>query len=151
MSATFNNNLLKLLFQNIALPGLGDANGVQPSLVAGNVYIRLCTDAVAVDDTTLGPECLYTGYVTGGIAVERADTAFSVANEQAKNIAQLDFGECTALPETVRYAEVWMDNVSTGIAERIRWCQLPSDIVLQVGSVPQIPVDNLIFTVGVIN
>ena len=151
MSATFNNNLLKLLFQNIALPGLGDANGVLPSLVAGNVYIRLCTSAVAVDETTLGTECAYTGYVTGGIAVERADTAFSVANEMAKNIAELDFGECTALPETVRYAEVWINNTETGIAYRIRWCQLPSDIALQVGSVPRIPIDNLIFTVGVIS
>ena len=45
MSATnaFETDLLKLIFQNVALANVGDASGLQPSSTAGSLYISLHT------------------------------------------------------------------------------------------------------------
>lgn len=145
-SDNLRTDLLKLLFQNIALAGIGDANGLQPSAAAGNVYIRLCTDAVVVNNSTLGAECTYTGYVAKGIAVARSSAAWSVTANVAKNIAQLLFGACTAGSENIKYVEVWKNNTGSTLADRISFCEI-APFAVSAGKTPKIDAEALTVTV----
>jgi len=118
-SDTFENEFLKLLFQNVAIAGIGDASGLQPSAAAGNLYLRLCTDATVADDATVGTEASYTGYVAKGVAVARSNAAWDVVTNSATNLADILFGDCTAVPQNIKYVEVWRNNTSALLASRI--------------------------------
>ena len=69
---TFENQFLLLMFNNTTIANVGDGTGIEGSTVPGSFYVRLYTSAIAVDDSTLGTECAYTGYVQYGIAVARS-------------------------------------------------------------------------------
>lgn len=58
---------LKLLFQNLAAAGIGDASGLQPSAVAGSLYVSLYTAS---------GECAYTSYAR--VAVARSAGGWTV-------------------------------------------------------------------------
>jgi len=144
-SNTMRTDLLKLLFQNVALAGLGDTSGLQPSGAAGNVYIRLCTDATVADAATVGAECAYTGYVAKGIAVARSSGAFSVATNAAKNIAEILFGACTAGTENIKYVEAWKNNTGGTLADRISFCEI-TPFAVSSGKHPKIAAEACTFT-----
>ena len=52
-SNSFENQILLHIFNNTAITDIGDALGLPASATAGNLYIRLYTDAVVVDDSTI--------------------------------------------------------------------------------------------------
>ena len=145
-SSTFANLLLKHLFQNAALPGVGDAAGLQSSDAAGSFYIRLCTDAVVPDKDTIGAECAYTGYAAKGIASARTDVVFSDTGNVIKNASELLFGACTAGEENARYVELWMNNTGSTEAHRIAFKQLNADISITPGVQPKFAAEALTFT-----
>jgi len=144
-SDTFENEFMKLLFQNVAIAGIGDAAGLQPSAVAGSLYLRLCTDATVANDATVGTECAYTGYVAKGIAVARTSGAWSVTANVIKNVAELLFGACTATPETVKYVEVWRNNTGAGLADRIAWREI-TPLAVDAGDQPKFAAEVVVFT-----
>ena len=84
-SSAFENSLLLLLFNNTAIANIGDASGVPAAATAGNLYIRLYTSAITVDDDTIGTECAYTGYIPFGVAVPRSGAGFTVSANNASN------------------------------------------------------------------
>lgn len=145
-SNTFENEILKLLFQNVAIANIGDASGLQPSATAGNLYIRLCTDAVVASDSQIGTECAYTGYVAGGVAVERSASGWSVSGSEVKNAAEVEFGACTAGSENVRYVEIWRNNTGSLEADRIAWTQLTSDVAVIIGITPKFTAESITVT-----
>lgn len=136
-SNTFENKILLHILQNAAIAGIGDTNGVLASATAGNVYVRLCTSATVCDDATVGTQCAYTGYVTGGVAVPRSSAGWTVSGNNASNTAAITFGACTAGSETIRYVEIWMDNTSTTEDKRLWWGQLTADLAVSAGITPQ--------------
>lgn len=144
-SNTFSNEVLKLLFQNVAIAGIGDAAGLQPSAAAGSVYLRLCTDATVADAANVGTEATYTGYVAKGIAVARTSGAWSVAANVVKNVAELLFGACTATPQTIKYVECWRNNTGSTLADRISFCEI-TPIDVDPGDQPRIVAEILAFT-----
>lgn len=145
-SNTFENEFLKLLFQNIDIANIGNAAGIQGSVTAGNLYIRLCTDAVVVSDSQIGTECAYTGYVAGGVAVARTTGGWSVMGSEAKNVSSVTFGECTAGSENVRYVEIWRNNTGNTDSDRIAWKQLTLDLAVSAGIVPTFAAEGIIIT-----
>lgn len=145
-SATLSNDFLEHIFQNAAITGIGDSAGLLPSADAGNLYLRLCTDAVVVDNATLGTECAYTGYVAKGIAVARTSGAWTVTDDTVENAADLLFGACTVGSENIRYVEVWKNNTGTTEADRIAWVELDSDLSVSPGIQPKIASGSLVFT-----
>jgi len=145
-SDTFENAILKLLFQNINLAGIGDAGGLLASAVPGNLYLRLCTDASAANDATIGTECAYSGYVAKGIAIVRSSVGWTVTDNVAENSADAIFGACSALPENVRYVEVWKNNTGSTEADRIAWVQLTADLYVSAGITPKFAAGALTFT-----
>lgn len=143
---SFETSLLQLIFNNSNIADIGDATGLQGSGAAGNVYVRLYTSAVAVDDSTIGTECAYTGYVAGGVAVARSGAGWTVSGNNVSNAAAITFGACTAGSETVRYFAIWKDNVGATDADRLFWGQLTSDLAVSSGITPEFAIGALDIT-----
>lgn len=99
----FFENYLKLVFQNIAHPNIGDAAGLQPSAAAGNVYTSLHTlyPGRGVTDQTTN-EAAYTPYVR--IPLVRSVAGWTVAGGNVSNAALLAFAKATAGSETILFA-----------------------------------------------
>lgn len=142
-SNSFENQLLLHIFNNSAIAKVGDATGLPAAATAGNLYVRLYTSAVVVDDATIGTECAYTGYVARGVAVPRSGAGWTVSNNNASNAAAITFGACSAGTETVRYFAIWKDNTSTSDAERLYWGQLNADLAVSAGITPEFAIGEL--------
>lgn len=108
----WEDDLLNLLFLNTAASLIGDAAGLQPSAVAGNLYVSLHTadPGEAGDQTT--NEATYTGYAR--VAATRSGADWAVAGGSATNLNNITFGTCTGGTETVTYFGVGTDAVGVG-------------------------------------
>ena len=142
-SNSFENDLQKHIFQNAAIANVGNAGGLPAAGAAGNLYVRLYTSAVAVDDATIGTECAYTGYVAKGVAVPRSSAGWTVSNNAVSNAAAIVFGSATS-SETVRYFAIWKDNTSSADSERLYWGQLTSDLAVSSGITPEFAIGALV-------
>lgn len=151
LSTTFKNELAKLLAHNEAIAGFGDASGLQPSAADGNLYVRLCTDAVVAADGTLGTEAAFTGYTAGGKAVARGSAGgFDITANEISNNADLEW-TCDAGyvgSENIKYAELWMDNSSSTEPYRIAWCELSAVVAVDAGKTFRIAAGNLTFPIN---
>lgn len=99
---SFESNLLKLLFQNIALASVGDVAGVLPSAAPGNIYVALHTadplDAMANQGVS---EMTYTGYARQAAVRSAAGWAVTVSTTNvADNAALIQMGLNTSTSET---------------------------------------------------
>lgn len=91
-SSTFANNLLKLIFNNAAIAGLGDTAGLQPSAAAGNLYVSLhLSDPTAAGNQSTN-EVSYTGYAR----VAAARGSFVVTGNSVSPASPVVFGIMTA-------------------------------------------------------
>jgi len=95
---------LQLIFNNVDIPNIGDAGGIQNSTVAGNLYLALHTadPGEAGDQTT--NECAYTSY--DRVAVARTVGGWTVVTNSATNAALAQFPECTGGSETITYVSI---------------------------------------------
>lgn len=151
LSTTFKNLLAKLLALNEAIAGFGDASGLQPSAAAGNLYLRLCTDAVDADDDTLGTECAFTGYTSGGIALARGSGGdLAVSANEISNAADIEVTADAGYggSENIKFAELWMDNSSGTESKRISHCQLSATVTITAGKTFKIAAGDLTFPVN---
>lgn len=102
MSATnlFEDDVLDLLFTNVAAPNVGDAAGLQPSAAAGNWHISLHTGNAISDTSTLQTdnEAAFTNYTR--VAVVRSVAGWTVASGTATNDALITFPQSGSGPET---------------------------------------------------
>jgi len=143
-SNTFETEFLKLMFQNVGITGIGDATGLRGSASAGNFYLRLCKSTPAPTDANLGTECDYAGYTR--VTVGRTISDWDVTNNVASNLNLLSFGECTSGSNTVRYVELWRDNVSTNESERIAWAMTSAQVSVAAGVSPVFQPGDITFT-----
>jgi hypothetical protein len=101
-----------LLFNNTAAANIGNAGGLQPSSVAGSLYVSLHTgDPGTTGDQTVN-EANYTGYAR--VAVARSGAGWTVTSATAANTAAVTFGLCTAGTNTIEYFGVGTAVSSTG-------------------------------------
>ena len=142
-SDAFENQLLLHLFNNSAIADVGNGAGLPAAGAAGSFWVRLYTDAVVVDDATIGTECAYTGYVALGVAVARSGAGWTVATNNASNTAAITFGACTAGSENIRYFAIFKDNVTATDAFRLYWGQLTSDLAVSSGITPEFAIGAL--------
>ena len=143
-SNTFESDYLKLLFQNIGAANIGDATGLLPSGVAGTVYVRLYTSAVAVNDSTIGTETTYGGYVAKGVSVVRSVSGWTVSGNTASNAAVVTFAQCTSGSEILRYFAIWKNNTTALEADRLYWGQLSIDKTISTNDTPEFAIGALI-------
>jgi len=99
MGATnsFESEVLRHILLNEAIADIGDAGGLLPSAVDGDVFICLLTgDPGEAGDIT--NEASWGGYAR--VAVPRGAAGWSETNGQARNFADINFPECTGGSET---------------------------------------------------
>ncbi len=102
MGATnsFESEVLRHILLNEAIPNIGDAGGLLPSVLAGNVYICLLTLDPGEPGSIVN-EATYDGYVRKAVA--RGAAEWVEADGQVKNINAQAFVECTGGSDTITH------------------------------------------------
>ena len=102
MSATnlWEDDLLDLMFTNVAAPNMGDAPGLLPSASPGSLTIALHTGNAIDDTSTVQSQVVaaYTGY--SNQTVVRSTGGWTVSSGTATNDAIITFGTSSSGPET---------------------------------------------------
>lgn len=100
-SNTFENDLMKHIFQNAAIALIGDAAGLQSSAAAGSLFISLHTGdpGEAGDQTTL--EGSFTSYARVGIVRDASN--WTVSNNTVTNTNTVSFPACTGGSNTITH------------------------------------------------
>lgn len=109
MSASnqFQSDILKLVFQNLALANIGNAAGLQPSSAAGSLYVALHTANPGAGGTQTTSEAAYTGYAR--VAVSRASGGWTISGTSPTSItnaAPVTFPAATGGSETETYFSI---------------------------------------------
>jgi hypothetical protein len=142
-SNSFETSFLSLIFNNINIDNIGDASGLPVSAVEGSFWLRLYTDAIVVDDSTIGTEASYIGYVNGGVAVSRNAAGWTVSDNTITNTSAITFGLPSSSGEVIRYFSIWKDNSSSVDSDRLYWGQLSSDLIIGTGYSPEFSIGSL--------
>lgn len=137
MSATnlFEDDLLDLIFTNVACPNVGVAGGLQPSTTANNFWISLHTGNTISDTSTLqtDSEAAYTGYARESVA--RSVAGWTVSGGTCSNDAAITFTISTSGPETE--TDVGIGFASTGAGVLQIYSTLDADLVVNNGVTPE--------------
>ena len=103
-SNTFENDILKLIFNNVDIADIGDAGGLQNSATAGSLYVALHTADPGEAGTAATSESAYTSYAR--VAVTRDSSGWTVSGNSATNTALVQFPECTGGSETITHVSI---------------------------------------------
>ena len=140
MSATnlFEDDLLDLIFTNVACPNVGDAAGLPISVGPGSFAISLHTGNAISDTSTLqtDSEAAYTGYARE--TVVRSVAGWTVATGTATNDALITFTISTSGPETE--TDVGLGGFA-GVLQI--WSSLDADLVVNNGVTPEFAISAL--------
>lgn len=106
---TFENDLMKLLFNATAIANIADNAAGSPLT---NLFVALHTadPGEAGDQTT--SEATYTGYAR--VAVARTSGGWTVSTNNATNAGTVTFGLCTAGSNTITFVSVGTATSGTG-------------------------------------
>jgi len=100
----FEENVLKLILQNVDLANVGDATGLRGSSTAGSLYISLHTADPGETGNQTTSETGYTSYAR--VAVARSAGAWAVssgASPTGSNVAATTFPACTGSTSTITH------------------------------------------------
>lgn len=133
-SNTFENDLLKLIFNNDNIANIGDATGLRGSSSAGSLYLALHTadPGEAGDQTT--SEAAYTSYAR--VAVGRTSGNFTVSGNSVTLAANQDFPAGTGGSGTATYFSV--GSASSGTGKILYSGALSINIVMGNGITPRL-------------
>ena len=95
---TWENDLLKLLFNATAVANIADNAGTSPLT---NLYVSLHTADPGEAGTQTTSECAYAGYAR--VAVARTSGGWTVTNNQVVPAANVDFPPATGGSETATF------------------------------------------------
>lgn len=136
-SDTFENDLLLLLFNNTAIANIGDAGGLRATATAGSLWWSLHTADPGEAGTAVTNEAAYTGYAR--VAAARASGAggFTVTGNSVSPPANIDFGECTAVPGGP-ITHFGIVSTSSGAGKLLYSGTMTPNIAMAVGVIPRI-------------
>lgn len=131
---TFENELLRLIFNNEDIALIGDAAGIQNSAAAGSLYVSLHTadPGEAGDQST--SEATYTGYAR--VAVARTTGGWTVTANSVSPVAAITFGACTAGTNTITHFGVGAS--SSGAGKLLYKGAVTPNIAVSSGVTPQL-------------
>lgn len=138
-SNTFENDLLKHIFNNDAIALIGDATGVRGSTVAGDLYVSLHTadPGEAGDQTT--NETAYTNYAR--VAVARTAGGWTVSGNTVSNAALVQFPQCGVTGATLTHFGV--GTASSAAGKLLYSGALTASLAVSSGIQPQFAVGDL--------
>ena|SRR5687768_1268097 len=130
-STTFENDLLKLIFNGTPITGLADNAASSPIT---SLYISLHTANPESGNQTTS-ETAYTGYAR--LPLVRSTSGWTVTGSSVSPVSAVEFGECTASPGAqIQYAAIGTALSGTG---KILYSGLLSTaITMAVGVAPRI-------------
>jgi len=145
MSAFTNlaeDDFLDHFFTNTTFPNVGDAAGLLPSAVAGNLYASLHENDAVSDTTTLQTdnETTYTGYAR--FANARSTAGWTVLTGTVDNDVLNTFGEMTA-GGPVTITDVILGFAASGAGVAQIHGQVTSDLIVNNGINPQFAIGAL--------
>lgn len=127
---TFENDVLKLIFNATAIADLAQDDGSSPATTL-TVALHTADPGEAGDQTT--SETAYTGY--SRIAVARTSGGWTVTNNSVSPVANIDFGECSASPG----AAITHFSVGTGVGNKLLYKgTVTPNITMAVGVIPRL-------------
>lgn len=141
-SNTFENDLLKHVFNNDNIALVGDATGLRGSSAAGNLYVSLHTadPGEAGDQTT--NETAYTNYAR--VAVARTAGGWTVTGNAVSNAALVQFAQCGVTGATLTHFGVGTD--SGGAGKLLYSGALTASLAVSSGIQPQFAAGDLDIT-----
>lgn len=134
-SDTWENDLLKLVFNNVGTSLIGDATGLLPSGTTGSLYLSLHTADPGETGTQATNETAYTGYAR--VAVARSSAGFTVTANAVNLVANADFGQCTASPGA-SLTHFGIGTSLSGAGKLLYSGTLSPNIVMNIGVQPRI-------------
>jgi hypothetical protein len=100
-SDVFENDILLLIFNNVAISLIGDAPGLQGSAVAGVLYISLHTANPGEAGNQSTNETSYANYIR--VPVARTVGGFTVVGSTVSNAAAVNFAACGVTGATITH------------------------------------------------
>src|ERR1043165_8771613 len=131
----FENDYLKLIFNNVAIPLIGDASGLQPSASAGNLYLGLAIADPGESGDQTTKEAPYTGYTR--MPVARTTGGFTVVNNTVNLVNNLEFGMCTASPGS-DLSHFHIGTSATGTGKILYKGTLTPNVVMGINVIPRL-------------
>lgn len=128
---TFENDLLKLIFNATAIANIADNAATSPLT---NLYVSLHTDdpGEAGDQTT--NECAYTSYAR--VAVARSGSGWTVTNNSVSPAAEISFPAATGGTETATHFGV--GTASSGAGKLLYSGTVSPNISISSGVTPKL-------------
>lgn len=106
---TFENDLMKMIFQATAIANIADNAASSPLT---NLYVSLHTADPGEAGSQTTSECAYTSYAR--VAVARSGSGFTVTNNSVSPAAAVTFPACTGGTETVTHFAIGTASSGTG-------------------------------------
>ena len=106
---TFENDLLKLIFNATAIANMADNAASSPLT---NLYVSLHTGDPGEAGSQTTSECAYTSYAR--VAVARTSGGWTVTANSVSPVADISFPACTGGTETATHWAVGTASTSTG-------------------------------------
>lgn len=134
-SNAFETELLELIFNNTAIPNIGDAPGIQGSAAAGSLYLSLHTADPGEAGNQSTSEISYTGYARQALA--RNGTNFVVTGNEMALGVNVDFPEMTG--GTGGVVTHWaVGKAASGATNILYSGTVTPQITVEVGTIPRL-------------
>lgn len=134
----WEDDVLDLIFTNVAAPNMGDVGGLLPSASAGNLTVALHTGNTISDTSTVQTQAVaaYTGYANQ--TVVRSVAGWTVASGTVDNDAAITYPISTSGPETET-------DVSLGGFAGVMqiYASLDADLIVNIGVTPEFAINAL--------
>lgn len=129
---TYENDWLKLIFNGTAIADLADNDATSPLT---NLYVALHTADPGEAGNQTTSEAAYTGYAR--VAVARTTGGWTVTANSVSPVANIDFGECTAVPGGA-ITHFSVGTASTGTGKLLYSGTISPNITMAVGVIPRL-------------
>jgi len=133
---TFEADLLKLVFQAVAIANIAD-NAASGPLT--NLYVTLHTGDPGEAGTQETSECDYTSY--DRVAVVRTSSGWAIAANEISNVAAIEFPECTGGSNTATH--VGVGTAVSGAGKLLYSGALSSSLAISNGITPSFAIGEL--------
>lgn len=121
------NILLRHIFWNEDIPGIGDASGLQNSAATGSLYVVLFSASPGASGTATTNELAYTGYAR--IEMPRNNSTWAITNNTVSPVATITFGQCSG--GTIVDATHWgVTTAASGTGDFLLYGALNATIVM---------------------
>jgi hypothetical protein len=133
-TTAFATATLQHLLQNLAIEDIGDAAGLLPSAVDGELYVSLHTASPTAGGNQGSSEVSYTGYAR--VPLERSAAGWAVAAGVGTNELEVAFERVAGLTGTITVTHLGIGTDASGAGNLLLFGALAESRVLANGNDP---------------